>query len=109
MAADLSTDPGYTHEDGYTNLARITASIGIYDFINYDGMQSVGDNRLVTVEKNGNPMLGTGKVLQGYLEMSNADLANELSKVIETQRAFQFALRMATASDEIETTVNGLR
>ena len=50
-----------------------------------------------------------GEVVQGYLELSNADLANELAKDIKSQRSFQYMLRMITTSDEIETTVNNLR
>ena len=83
--------------------------VGVFDFINHDGMLSLGDNRLIPVEKNGGVGLGSGKAVQGYLELSNADLANELSKVIESQRSFQYMLRMITTSDEIETTVNNLR
>ena len=83
--------------------------VGVFDFINRDGMLSLGDNRMIPVEKNGNVGLGSGKAVQGYLELSNADLVNELSKVIESQRSFQYMLRMITTSDEIETTVNGLR
>ncbi len=83
--------------------------VGVFDFINHDGMRSLGDNRIVPVEKNGNVGLGTGEAVQGCLELSNADLANELTKVIESQRTFQYMLRMITTSDEIETTVNGLR
>lgn len=83
--------------------------VGVFDFINHDGMLSLGDNRLIPVEKNGNVGIGSGKAVQGYLELSNADLANELSKVIEAQRSFQYMLRMVTTSDEIETTVNSLR
>ena len=56
-----------------------------------------------------NLALGSGKLVQGYLERSNADFANEISKVIESQRSFQYMLRMVTTSDEIETTVNNLR
>ena len=83
--------------------------VGVFDFINRDGMLSLGDNRMIPVEKNGGVGLGSGEAVQGYLELSNADLANELSKVIESQRSFQYMLRMITTSDEIETTVNGLR
>lgn len=83
--------------------------IGVFDFINHDGMLSMGDNRLIPVEKNGNVSLSNSTAVQGYLELSNADLANELSKVIEAQRSFQYMLRMVTTSDEIESTVNGLR
>ena len=45
---------------------------------------------------------------QGYLESSNADLATELGKVIEAQRAYSYALRMVTTADEVETTVVNL-
>ncbi len=83
--------------------------VGVFDFINYDGMLSLGDNRMIPVEKNGGVGIGQGEAVQGYLELSNADLANELAKVIESQRSFQYMLRMITTSDEIETTVNSLR
>ena len=83
--------------------------VGIFDFINHNGMLSIGENRVIPVEKNGAVGLGTGRAVQGYLELSNADLSYELSKVIESQRSFSFMLRMVTTSDEIETTVNGLR
>jgi len=84
-------------------------SIGIFDFENYDGMLHVGDNRVMPVEKNGAVQAGNGTLIQGYLEVSNTDLAREMSKVIESQRAFSYMLRMVQTSDEIETTVNGLR
>ena len=38
----------------------------------------------------------------------NADLAEELTKVIETQRAYGMALKMVQTSDEIESTINSL-
>jgi flagellar basal-body rod protein FlgG len=90
-----------------TNIPELP--VGVFDFINHDGMLSLGDNRMIPVEKNGGVGIGSGKAVQGYLELSNADLANELSKVIESQRSFQYMLRMITTSDEIETTVNNLR
>lgn len=83
--------------------------VGIYDFINTNGMQHLGDNRFAPVEKNGQLRLGTGKLVHKYLENSNVDLAYELSKVIESQRSFTYALKMIQTSDEIETTVNDLR
>ena len=83
--------------------------IGIFDFINYNGIQSMGDNRFIPVEKNGEVGLGSGKLVQGFLELSNADLANEMTRVIESQRSFQYMLRMVTTSEEIESTVNNLR
>jgi len=83
--------------------------VGIFDFVNYDGMQSIGDNRFAPIDKNGQVRLGSGKLLQGCLEVSNTDLAYEFAKVVESQRSFSYMLRMITASDEIESTVNNLR
>lgn len=83
--------------------------VGIYDYSNYNGMQQLDDTRYMPVDKNGNLWRGTGILRQGYLEGSNADLAEEYSKVIESQRAYGMALKMVQTSDEIESTINGLR
>ena len=45
----------------------------------------------------------------GALERSGTDMADEMVKVIEAQRAFTYALKMVTTSDEIESTINSLR
>ena len=83
--------------------------IGIFDFANYDGKTRLDETGFVPIDKNGNLWYGTGKLVQGYLERSNADLADELTKVIEAQRAYGAALKMVTTSDEIENTINNLR
>ena len=83
--------------------------IGIFDYPNYDGMAQLDGTRYVPVDKNGNILFGDGKLIRGYLENSNADLADELTKVIEAQRAYGLALKMMTTSDEIESTINNLR
>lgn len=84
-------------------------NIGVFDFINRDGMLSEGVSGFIPVEKNGQVTYGEGTARQGYLEMSNVDYAYELGKVIESQRSFQYMLRMVQTSDEITSTVNGLR
>ena len=48
-------------------------------------------------------------LLSGTLEASDTDMAEEFSHVIEAQRAFSYALRMVTTSDEIMGTINSLR
>lgn len=83
--------------------------VGIFDYINYDGMEHVNDTRFRAVDKNGGIRMGEGTLMRKHLEMSNADLAEEMTKVIESQRAYGMALKMVQVSDEIETTINGLR
>lgn len=83
--------------------------VGVFDFVNTNGMQNISENLFQPIEKNGQLRVGSGKAVQRKLEHSNVDLANELSKVIESQRSFTYALKMIQTSDEIETTVNDLR
>lgn len=83
--------------------------VGIFDCENYDGMQHLDGTRFIQVEKNGMLRMGTGKLIHGSLETSNVDLAEEISKVIESQRAYSMALKLVQVSDELETTVNNLR
>lgn len=83
--------------------------VGIFDYRNHDGMTLLDETRYLPVEKNGDLWIGTGTLLQGNLEQSNTDLAEELTKVIESQRAYGLALKVIQTSDEIETTINNLR
>ena len=83
--------------------------IGIFDYANYNGMAQLDDTRYLPVDKNGNLWYGDGKLLRGFIEKSNTDLADEITKVIEAQRAYTAALKMVITSDEIESTINNLR
>ena len=84
-------------------------NIGIFDFGNYDGMEHLDGTEFLPVDKNGNLYYGTGNLMQGYLEGSNVDFADSMTKLIEAQRAYSMALKMLQTSDEIETTINNLR
>ena len=83
--------------------------VGVFDFTNTDGMTRTSENRYIPTGKNGQVRFGTGTVQQGALEVSNTDLAEQITKVIEAQRSFSYNLRMVTTSDELESTVNNLR
>lgn len=83
-------------------------NIGVFDYRIYDGMLHADSGRFTPIEKNGDLYMGTGTVKRGYLERSNVDLAQEMVKVIESQRAYSYALRMVQTTDEIEQTINGL-
>lgn len=82
--------------------------VGVFDYINYSGMEHIDGTRFLAIDKNGGIRLSENQVVRGVVEQSNADLAEELTKVIETQRAYGMALKMVQTSDEIETTINGL-
>lgn len=52
---------------------------------------------------------GQGALLQGYVEMSNVNLIDEMSGLVLAQRAYQMNARLLQASDQILETINNLR
>lgn len=82
--------------------------VGVFNIQYQDGLERVGSQRFVMNAKNGSIWVSDAKLQRGYLESSNADLATELTGVIEAQRSYSYALKMVTTADEVETTVNGL-
>ena len=82
--------------------------VGVFLIQYQDGLQHLDSGRFLAGDKNGDVWMGGAQVLRGYLETSNTDLAYEIGKVIEAQRAYSYALRMVTTADEVETTINGL-
>ncbi len=89
---------------------ELTGIPGVYTFENTNGMLSVGSTEFQPVAKNGAPMLRQeGNLIDGYVEMSNVNMAQELSDTVIASRAYSYALKMITTSDEIEQTINGLR
>ena len=95
---------------GNDDIGRSLEAVpGIYDFSIKNGIQNVGENEYAPVAKNGNPILQAEEPLQGALEMSGADLASDLVRMIESQRAYSYALKMVQTSDEVTQTVNSLR
>lgn len=91
------------------NESTVNMDIGIFDYTIYDGLQNTDSGRFLPTDKNGDLYWGTGVLKRGFLEISNVDLGLEMTKVIEAQRAYSYALKMVQTSDEIENTINGLR
>ena len=84
--------------------------VGVYTFENPYGLEQVGDNYFEANASSGPAAANTdaGKK-QGYLEASSTNVANEMSKVIEYQRAYQLNVNMVKTHDELESIINNLR
>lgn len=102
-------------EDGWEDTADDTEDedkpvIGVYTFENPSRLISTGSNEYVPQDAGAEAVLKKNASLaSGALESSGTDMAKEMVHIIESQRAFSYALKMVTVSDEIETTVNSLR
>ncbi|MBP1992616.1 flagellar hook-basal body protein [Paenibacillus eucommiae] len=71
----------------------------------------IGDIQNVLQNVNGNPMDGADRVevMQGYLEQSNVNMADEMTDLVMVQRAFQLSSRAVTSSDTMMNLANNLR
>ncbi|WP_026503873.1 flagellar hook protein FlgE [Butyrivibrio sp. NC3005] len=91
------------YSNGNSNdIAQIATAV----FANSSGLISEGDNLYSVSAASGEPTYGTvdaegGSITTGVLESSNVDLADEFTKMITAQRAFQANSRVITTSDSM--------
>lgn len=83
--------------------------VSLYTFTHPSRLLSSGDNEFTAPEGMEPILVENPKLTRNAVESSGTDLAKEMVRVIECQRAFSYALRMVTTSDEIESTINSLR
>lgn len=83
--------------------------VGVFDCANYNGIKHLDSTRFAFVDKNGKVVPSNAKLVQGALETSNVDLANEMTQVIEAQRSYSLALKIVSTSDEVESSIINLR
>ncbi|RMH94070.1 flagellar hook-basal body complex protein [Lysobacter pythonis] len=57
--------------------------------------------------KPGDP--GSGRLHQGYVELANVELIEEMSALVLAQRAYQMNARVLQAADQVMDTINNLR
>ncbi len=93
------------------DIATEDIQLQIVRFADQKGLDATSDNMFVATEASGEPIetQGLTKVIQGYVEGSNVNLSNEMTKMIRTQRAFSFCARALTTADEMDATANQLR
>lgn len=92
------------------DAAALSRMVGVYTFENPYGLDMVGDNYYMANASSGeafsNPQ---ARKKQRWLEASSTNVANEMSKVIEYQRAYQLNVNMVKTHDELENIINNLR
>lgn len=84
-------------------------------FINPAGLQSIGHNLFTGTVASGDPILGNpalegfGRINQGYLEMSNVDIVEEMVNMIIAQRAYEINSKAIQTSEEMTQIANNLK
>jgi flagellar basal-body rod protein FlgG len=90
-------------------------SIQLARFVNPAGLASVGKNLYVKTAASGDEILGTagedglGTVAQGYLEMSNVSVVDEMVNMITAQRAYETNSKVVQTADDMLQIANNVK
>ena len=99
---------------GETTSSEI-GTIELARFINPAGLISMGKNLFMTSEASGDEMTGTagedglGTLAQGFLEMSNVSVVDEMVNMITAQRAYESNSKAIQAADEMLQLANNVK
>jgi flagellar basal-body rod protein FlgG len=132
----ITTSDGLTLQGGFQPIPSGTTSISIAPtgevtttgpsgnqsfrvnlvrFANPAGLQALGRNLFKETTASGSPEIGNagengfGELQQGFLEMSNVKVVEEMVNMIVAQRAYEVNSRAVQASDEMMQMSNNLR
>lgn len=105
---------GYTNADGV--FIPLNQQFGIFQFNNPGGLEREAGSLYSVTDASGPALneattagLIQSKVIQGYLEGSNVQVADEMVNLIVAQRAYQLNSKAITTSDEMLEQANNLR
>ncbi len=102
----IQAGDGTPSEIGNIQLAR---------FVNPAGLRSLGKNLFTPTNASGDEITGTpgesgfGRISQGFLEMSNVSVVDEMVGMITAQRAYETNSKVITTADEMLQLANNLK
>jgi flagellar basal-body rod protein FlgG len=82
-------------------------TINVATFPTPEGLLAAGGNLYTVSDASGQPQVGApgaggaGQLVSGVLETSNVDLADEMTRAIEAQRAYQLNIKVMQTADEM--------
>jgi flagellar basal-body rod protein FlgG len=89
--------------------------IELAKFLNPAGLDAIGHNLFVMTASSGDAILGNagqdgfGELAQGYLEMSNVEVVDEMVNMIIAQRAYEINSKAIQTSDDMLSLTNNLK
>jgi len=89
--------------------------IDIAQFINTGGLKAIGKNLFLPTGSSGEPTIanpgseGLGTIAQGFIELSNVNIVEEMVNMIVSQRAYEINSKAVQTSDEMLQIANKLK
>jgi len=99
----------------HTGQGNTVGNIEIYSFSNPAGLYSMGHNLYKTTDASGEAVAGApgsngmGTIAQGYLEMSNVDVVEEMVSMIMAQRAYEITSKAIQTADNMLQIANNIK
>jgi flagellar basal-body rod protein FlgG len=98
-----------------TPSGSTSSQIQLANFNNPGGLQAVGHNLFTETQASGTALLGEptqnglGELQQGYLELSNVSVVQEMVNLILAQRAYEVNSKAVQAADQMMQDSNNLQ
>ncbi|MBR3306951.1 MAG: flagellar hook-basal body protein [Lachnospiraceae bacterium] len=112
----LSQEGDLCYPDEKNNPRSMGIKIGAWQFNNPAGLEKLSDSLYLVSDASGEAMneftnnnLDKSRVVQGYLEGSNVQLADEMVNLIVAQRAYEANSRVITTTDTMMQQANQLK
>ncbi|MGC0118630.1 flagellar basal-body rod protein FlgG [Pseudoalteromonas piscicida] len=100
--------------DSASQLVEI-GQLELVNFNNPQGLNRIGNNLYQATEQAGQPTFGKpgesglGQIVQGFTELSNVSMNEEMVNLMLAQRGYQLNARIIQVSDQVLETINNLR
>ena len=128
----FALEPEFTFPDGTTeihitrdgvvsvlvvgeNMAQEVGQIELAKFINPAGLKALGRNLFAVTGASGDPLIGVpgteglGMLSQGFLELSNVEVVEEMVNMIIAQRAYEISAKAVQTAEDMSSMANNLR
>jgi flagellar hook protein FlgE len=117
ILSNLTVGQDGTISGAFTNGQTTTLGrVAVATFQNEGGLQRVGGSDFSQTSNSGLAQVGTasvgryGSIVSGSLEQSNVSIADEFTKMISAQNAYQANSKsITTASEDMQTVINLIR
>lgn len=116
--SDVSVDENgrFYYMDENNEVVDLDFQIMMVQFPNMQGLEGIGSNLLAATVASGQPMNEVdgevnrpSRLIQGVMEMSNVQVAEEMVNLIVAQRAYDLNSKAITTSDDMLQTANNLK
>ncbi|MGL2483684.1 flagellar basal-body rod protein FlgG [Helicobacter pylori] len=112
---NIGVDGTVSVTQGLQTTSNVIGQIILANFVNPAGLHSMGDNLFSITNASGDAIVGNpdsqglGKLRQGFLELSNVRLVEEMTDLITAQRAYEANSKSIQTADAMLQTVNSLK